>query len=115
MSLTREQILAAQDHAIEAVEVPEWSGKTYVRMMTGCERDAYERSMYDKAKLGNLGENVRAQLLSLTVCDEAGTLLFTAADVEALGKKAAAPIERLVRVARKLNRLEDDPETAAKN
>lgn len=114
MSLTREQILAADDSRIEAVDVPEWGGQVFVRMMSGAERDAYERAMYDKSKLGQLGENARAHLASLTVCDEGGNLLFSQKDVEALGRKSSAALERVVKVSQRLNKLES-VEDAAKN
>jgi hypothetical protein len=42
-TLTAEQILAADDSGALRVEVPEWSGEVYVRVMSVGERDSYER------------------------------------------------------------------------
>lgn len=114
MSLTREQILTANDAKVEVVEVPEWGGSVCVRMMNGTERDLYERAMYDKSKIGQLGENARAHLLSLTICDDQGVLLFAPKDIDALGRKSSIALERCVKVAQRLNKLES-VEDAAKN
>ena len=48
---------------------------------------------------------VRTCLAAFTVCDEAGKLLFTAADVEALGAKSCAALDRIYETALSLNRL----------
>lgn len=98
--LTRDQILAADDLKRQAVAVPEWGGDVYVRMLTGGERDAFEVSAELKDR-----KNIRAKLLSLTVCDEAGVRLFTDADILALTGKSAAALERLFEAAMKLNRI----------
>lgn len=114
MSL-KDKILAAKDLKIEAVECPEWGVTVYVRVMTGSQRDAYEFALSTRQKTGQLGDNFRADLLAKTLCDERGELVFSESDVSALGGKNAIVLERLVRVARRLNKLEEDPETAAKN
>lgn len=111
----KDKILAAQDLKSEAVECPEWDVVVHVRVMTGSQRDAYEFSLSTRQKLGQLGDNFRADLLAKTLCDENGQLLFSAEDVAALGEKNAIVLDRLVRVARRLNKLEDDGEAAAKN
>ena len=105
--LSREQILAAIDLKIEAVEVPEWSGVVYVRAMSGKMRDAFEHSRYrlvnDKVEV--IQTNVRASLLAASICDSQGTLLFTKEDIEALGEKNGAVLDRLFDVAQRLSGL----------
>ncbi len=118
--LTREQILAAVDLKIEAVEVPEWDSTVYVRNLTGRARDKFEASRYrlkDKSKeVEVIHDNTRAQLLALTLCDEDGKLLFTDADVAALGEKNAAVLDRLFDVARRLSGMRpEDTEDRRKN
>ena len=116
MTLTRDQILSANDRKMESVPVPEWGGTVFVRMMTGTERDAYERAQYDLLKIGQIGVNARAHLLLTTICDEAGARLFSESDVEALGSKSATALDRVVRAATALNALtEVEVEEAAKN
>lgn len=106
--LTREAILAAQDLGGEDVAVPEWGGTVRVRTMTGTERDQFETVvMQAKGATPGTAVNIRAWLAALTVCDADGTALFTVADVEALGRKSAAALERVFAAASRLNALTD--------
>lgn len=106
--LNREAILSAQDTKAEEVAVPEWGGTVRVRMMTGRERDEFEREQYEIARMGQLGDNMRARLLVRCLVDAENRPLFTADDVQALGEKSSAALERVARVARRLNKLQDD-------
>jgi hypothetical protein len=99
MPLTRDQILKAEDLKREEVPVPEWGGSVFVRTMTGGERDRFEAAFVrDKT-------DTRARLAAATICDEAGTLLFSATDIEALGRKSAAALERVFVVAMRLSKV----------
>jgi len=105
--LTRDEILNANDLAREQVEVPEWGGAVLVRALTGRERDAYESSIVHpngRAMKYTL-TNMRARLVSLSVIDEAGTRLFSDSDVELLGRKSAAALERVFEAAQRLSGL----------
>jgi len=52
----------------------------------------------------------------LTICDEEGTRLFAAKDMDELGKKSAAALDRIFTVAQRLNGLSgEDVEDLAKN
>jgi hypothetical protein len=42
------------------------------------------------------------------VVDEAGSLLFTAADAQALGAKSGAALERVAKVAQRLNAITEE-------
>lgn len=105
--LTKDQILGIKDLQIEQVEVPEWGGYVFVRGMTGAERDSFEASVVDirgsSQKINML--NVRAKLVSLTVCDENGERIFEDADVIELGKKSALALQRLFDIAQRLSGL----------
>lgn len=103
--LTKEAILAAQDLRFEVVPVPEWGGSVRVRSMTGADRDDYEQSLIrgrtdDEAQ--NI-RNVRARLVTYSVVDEQGNRLFTEADVEELGKKSVAALDRVFAAASRLS------------
>ena len=117
--LTRDQILGAIDVQIEAVFVPEWSGTVYVRNLNGKGRDAFEGSRYrltQNNKVEMVHDNTRAKLLSLTLCDEQGHLLFSEEDVEVLGEKNAAALDRLFDVAQRMSGLRpQDVEQKLKN
>lgn len=116
--LTRDQILAADDLKRETLEVPEWGGEVIVRSLTGTERDAFEDSVVKQR--GNSRElnlrNARARLVSLSLIDEAGNKLFTDKDVDLLGRKSAAALDRVFAAAQRLSGLtEQDIDELAKN
>lgn len=109
--LTREQILGSRDLQAVEVRVPEWSGSVFVRPMSAGERERWEGFVTGETK-----ERIRATLASRTVCDDAGELLFTEADVEALGAKSGAALTRIFEAALRLNRISKaDVEDAEKN
>jgi hypothetical protein len=105
MSLTKQNILDAQDLKTETVAVPEWGGEVIVRGMTGAERDRFEASIVQtKGKDQTLNMvNIRAKLASLTICDEDGKRLFTEADIAKLSGKSASALQRIFAVAQKLS------------
>lgn len=109
--LTKEAILAADDLPRELVNVPEWGGDVFVRTMTGTDRDAFEASLIGKE--GRM-ENVRARLVSLTLCNEAGERMFGDAEIAALGKKSARALDRVFSVAQRLNGIGTEQVEAAK-
>ena len=105
--LSKTAILAAQDLQTEDVEVPEWGGAVRVRSFTGRERDAFEASMVrgdGRDRKVDL-TNMRARLVGLTVIDETGQRLFTDDEVDLLGAKSGAALDRVFAVAQKLNGL----------
>lgn len=110
MALTKEQILAANDSVVEEVEIPEWSGSVKVRGMTGKDRDAFEASLMEKK--GKSTEqnfaNLRAKLVSRTVVDDEGNLIFSEADIPAIGEKSAKAIDRIFKVAQRLSGIGQD-------
>ena len=117
--LTREQILNCDDLKTEVVDVPEWSGKVMIKMMSGKERDAFESSIVNTSKSGQKVsmDNIRAKLVAKTVIDpETKELMFTVADIEALGSKSAAALDRVFTASQKLSKITgDDIEELEKN
>ena len=116
--LSKTAILAAQDLQTEDVEVPEWGGAVRVRSFTGRERDAFEASMVRGEGRDRKVDltNMRARLVGLTVIDETGQRLFTDDEVDLLGAKSGAALDRVFSVAQKLNGLSGaDVEELAKN
>lgn len=120
--LSKEAILAADDLPREIVSVPEWGGQVYVRTMTGTDRDAFEASLITKdsgpssqPSKDQRMHNVRARLVSLTLCAESGERLFQDGDIDALGRKSARALDRVFAVAQRLNGIGTDEAQAAKN
>lgn len=116
--LSKSAILAADDLKTEDVEVPEWGGTVRVRAFSGRERDEFEASLVrgdGKDRKVDL-TNMRARLVALTVVDETGQKLFTHDDVDLLGAKSGAALDRVFAVAQKLNGLSGaDVEELTKN
>lgn len=118
MALSREQILEAQDLTIEEVQVPEWGGSVYVRSLSGKGRDKFDASRFKLVnnRVEMIHENTRAVLLALSLCDQDGGLLFSEADVKALGEKSASALDRVFEVAQRLSGLRaKDMEEKLKN
>lgn len=108
--LKRDDILKVVDQAIELVAVPEWGGEVWVRGLNGAERDKFEASMVQtrgKSQTVNMA-NVRARLAAASMCDEGGVRLFADADVDALGQKSAAALQRVFLVAQRLSGIGEE-------
>lgn len=109
--LTRDQILGAEDRKYEDIHVPEWGGTVRVRALSGVERDAYEAGIVQLRGDGTRRftlQNARARLAALSICDVEGNRVFTEQDVQALGEKSAAALERVFDAARRLSGLSDE-------
>jgi hypothetical protein len=102
--LNREEILEADDRQYDVIACPEWGGDVRVRSITGTQRDAYEASIMGSNgadKKLNL-RNARVKLIVLGAVDAEGRAIFTPDDVNQLGRKNAAPIDRLFDACRRL-------------
>lgn len=121
MSLSKAEILKADDTKVLKVSVPEWGGHVYVKNMSGTERDSFEASVVSGTP-GNNGSgqvnlrNIRARLACLTVCDSKGVRLFADSEMLKLGEKSGAALDRVFEAAQKVNKMSDeDVEDLAKN
>jgi hypothetical protein len=106
MALTAEQILSADDMGLKRVHVSEWGGDVFIRVMSVGERDAYERKWIGKRETGI--DNFRTQYLAGVLCDEAGKLLFSRDQIDALSQKSGAVMGRLFDEAMKHNRMTEE-------
>ena len=96
-------ILAADDLPREKIEVPEWPGvELYVRTMSGVEL-ARLQDVYANAK-SSLADKT-ATLAVLTLCDAAGTRIFSDEDTAAVAGKSGKALQRVAEVAHRLNAL----------
>lgn len=112
--LSRESILSASDLPFEDVEVPEWGGMVRIRTMTGTERDAFEQEMVKDGRMSFA--NVRARLVGRCAILPTGERLFSDDDIQALGAKSAAGLDRVFGVAQRLNGLtKEDVESLGKD
>ena len=108
--LTRDKILAADDIQQERINVPEWGGDVIVRGLTGEQRDRFENSLWKgRGKQRKVvSTNMRAKFVALSIVDEKGKLLFSPADVLALGQKSAKGLDRVFAKTQELSGLSDD-------
>lgn len=99
MPLTKTEILQSPVKLKKAeVPVPEWGdGATVlVRELTGDERDRFDLEAVRRQEATGSYVGLRAWLVSLGLCDEEGESLgFTEAEVEQLGSKSGAAIDRV--------------------
>lgn len=109
VELNAEMILAATDikSKVEAVEVPEWGGTVYLRIMTAGERDAHEIEwMVAKEKGGGVSD-FRTKMLVRCLCDAEGKRLFSDAQIEGLKQKSGEVVDRLWKKSMVVNGLTD--------
>lgn len=120
--LTSDEIFAIDDRKIEFVIVPEWCTDedkergVFVMGLSGTDRDSFDMAMIEQRQIGkgkttaelNL-RNLRAKLIVRTAVssDEPQTAksIFTEAQVDALGKKNGAALQRIYEVAQRLSGL----------
>lgn len=118
MSLTRQQIIEADDLPSETVTVKQWGGDVRLRCLTGAERAEYEDGISStiKDESGKAGIDRVCLFLSYAIINEDGSRMFSADDLAALKAKNNAILMRLFNRAMKLSRMTaDDMEDAEKN
>lgn len=120
--LTRDKIKVVDDRKIEFVPVPEWApadapdAGVYVRGLSGTDRDAFEMAMIiqRRDKKGRTTQevnlqNLRAKLVvrtAVTTDDpETAEEIFTLEDIEWLGEKSGAALQRVYAKAQQLSGL----------
>lgn len=114
MPLNKDQILAADDRATKEVPVPEWGDSVLLRVMSGTERESFEREW--QSTEDKLLPQYKLKMLRRCLCDSAGAALFSDDELERLGEKSALVIEKLFRECMRLNGFETNTvEDAAKN
>jgi len=107
MSLTKSDILKADDLKMEEVEIPEWNGSVFVTELTGDARDEFEQylaQLEEKRQEGNF-MHLRAALAAATIVDEKKERMFTFNEIKQLGKKNGKALDRIFEAANKLNKV----------
>lgn len=120
-SLTRDDILNADDLRIEVVQVPEWGGVVHIRTLTGLQREKYVESIRRVTGSGRkqsveiILQQSGAKLAAQTICDERGNLLFKETDIPKLSAKSSRALQRVIDASARLNGLDEEAEADAKN
>lgn len=111
--MNRDQIASAKDLKRETVFVEEWGGDVIVSEMDGTARDAWEQELANREKGQNL-KNPRARLVVATLVDEQGQRIFADQDIDVVGSKSAKALDKVCKVAMRLNGLGSQDLEAAK-
>lgn len=96
--LTPQQILEQKTLIVEELEVPEWGGSVYVKMLSAKERDEFESGLMTVNKQGQPVDNrkgARARLVQLAVVHQDGRPYFTRHDIRTLNELPAAGLQRV--------------------
>ena len=118
-TLSASEILNLDDRKVVRVSVPGWPGDVYMRVVSGVQRDKVETMIGRATAKVNDIDGIRRGVMTLvvmSVCDAAGNLLFTEADIPALVKKSAPALDVLMHEAQRVSAiLDDDIEELVKN
>jgi len=118
----RDAILEVQDLPQEKVQTDEWAPAVpfvWIRGLSAAERDQWEQGLtatingriVPKTKIKNL----RAQFVVKILVDENGDRIFKDNEVDLLGNKSAAVLDRLWDVGRRLSGMQTEEELEAEN
>jgi hypothetical protein len=128
--LTKNDIFKVEDIVKEYVDIPEWNGGLYIKVLSGEERDAFEEGMFKSNDMGDFTrnlKNMRAKLIAFAAVDVNNKPIFDSilkydiqgklyGDVADLGKKSSIVLDRMYTVAQRLNKLrKEDIEDLTKN
>jgi hypothetical protein len=104
MFLDKNSILNASDLKSETVPCPEWGGDVIIREISAIDRDRLWPALVD-GEGKNDPINLASKVLVRCIVDESGSRIFADGEAEALGKKCTGVINRLFKVAERLNTL----------
>ena len=107
MPLTRDQIDKATDAKIITVDCPQLGGEVCIRLMSVGDRDSYELKLLEAE--GKAIPDFRSELLSRTLCDASGELLYPGPEgVAALKRRSSDVMHKLWHAALKHNALTEE-------
>lgn len=108
--LSKDEIFGMDDIPMEEVVVPEWKNrKVLICGLTAAGKNAYQASLLEiKGSSRRVRmENALAKLLVRTIVNRQRQPIFTETDIERLGSKSAAALERLATVANRLSGMDE--------
>jgi hypothetical protein len=102
----RDVVLGARDLRTATVEVPEWDATIALREWDGATRDRFDSLALEARERGaKMPRQLRAWIVAMSVIDESGQLAFSESDIDALSRKSARALDRIVEAALQLNAL----------
>lgn len=104
MTLSIDEILAANDANTTSVECPEWGGVVHLTTMASAKFDELEARLTFAADNPAILAGLRAEYVAACMCDEGGRRRqLTPAQVKKLGEKSPVVIGRLFEAAQRVN------------
>ncbi|NBW13178.1 MAG: hypothetical protein EBR82_34670 [Caulobacteraceae bacterium] len=104
MALTREQI---ESSSARVAPVEAFGGECFVRVMSVGDRDAYEVLVIEHG--GKIFPDFRSELVSRTLCDEKGKLLYPGSDgIEAIKQLPSDHVHKVWTAAMKHNAMTEE-------
>lgn len=95
----RKRLIGANDVKVQPIEVPEWGGTYYVRVLSGKDRESFEEALSAEQRM----KNFRLRFLVLSLCDEDGVRVLTDADIDLLGERNSVVLNRVFEQAWTIN------------
>lgn len=115
MALSKDDILGAKDSALHRIDIPEWGGEAFVRILPGTDLDALTAA---QAKLGGAASTspsrLAAEVVGRCLCDSEGNRIFKDDDIGALAGKSGMVLNRVASAALAINGLTDEAYEAIK-
>lgn len=108
--MNKEQLFAALEAEVKAVEVKAVNAVLYFKVLTGKARDEFQALISSGDKSAS---HFEAAIVAATVVAEDGTPTFSADDVATLRDKAAGAVSAIAAEALKVNKIGADAEEAA--
>lgn len=108
--MNKEQLFAALEAEVKAVEVKAVNALLYFKVLTGRARDEFQALIASGDKTAS---HFEAAIVAATVVDESGTPVFSSEDVAALRDKSAGAVSEIAKVALDVNKIGAAAEEAA--
>ncbi len=101
--LSKSQIQSVDDLAREEVPIPEWKGSVLVQSLTAAQRDRWDQQITELGAENEPIENIRAAFAVIVCVDDDGQPMFKTEDIDWLGKKNGAALDRIWDVGRRIS------------
>lgn len=108
MALSLEDVLNCDDSKKVELEVPEWKGSVYIRVLPGDLLGEFQALAMRTKEDPRCYSEMVLLMCSFALCDEDGKRLVPKGKEGALAKKSGVALNRVFSAAIELNKIEDD-------
>ena len=104
--LTREQIESKPGFTIKEIPIPEWDGTVCIRSWTANEMDEYATWVDTGGSVTK--KRAHAKIAAISLCDPDGKRMYADGEIDTLGDRNGAALDRIVKEAMSHNGLGSD-------